>query len=365
MVRRSHRHSWLAPLVAVGSASLALSSAPAQAASLPDLSLSRVAPASAYAGTSYTEMLTVTNSGTAPTPGIEIDYMPGWPGVALSGGPACAPILRGHSGRGGGVTRVGWACTETVSGGLATGASVTAQLTVTPPHIGAVAESLSVLPSPNVGQLNLVSHSTSGTTNVVMPPSVPVPPTMSTPITENAGLLQVAWVPDPATAGAVTSSTVTATIQGSGAPSLTVTVPGQATSATIGPVEPNVTYSITVASSDILGRGAASAPVSVATGPSTVPPSAPTALRAFWSGTTAIASSWTAPDPGDSPIDWYYVVAVGLEGDPASFVGQMVAAPATSTYITVPDTQSWGVIVIAHNAAGWGAWSAWAVLAGQ
>ena len=72
---------------------------------------------------------------------------------------------------------------------------------------------------------------------------------------------QVSWTPDPATAGLIGSSTVTATPVGSGAPVLTATVTGSSTSAIVGPLAPLTTYRITVTNSDAEGTSPPSAPI--------------------------------------------------------------------------------------------------------
>jgi len=76
--------------------------------------------------------------------------------------------------------------------------------------------------------------------------------------------LQVTWTPAPATAGLITSSTVTATPVGSSAPVLSSTVTGSG--ATFEPLEYDTTYSIAVTNTDDEGTSQPSAPVEVTTG---------------------------------------------------------------------------------------------------
>jgi hypothetical protein len=71
----------------------------------------------------------------------------------------------------------------------------------------------------------------------------------------------VGWTPASETAPLITSSTVTATPVGSGAPVLTATVEGGRTSAIVGPLAPNTTYRITVTNTDAEGTSEASAPI--------------------------------------------------------------------------------------------------------
>jgi hypothetical protein len=69
----------------------------------------------------------------------------------------------------------------------------------------------------------------------------------------------VEWTPDPANAGLISSSTVTATpTGGSSAPVLTATVSGSGTSAVLQPLARRTTYLITVRSTDAEGASAAS-----------------------------------------------------------------------------------------------------------
>lgn len=69
--------------------------------------------------------------------------------------------------------------------------------------------------------------------------------------------MQVSWTLAAETAGLVTSSTVTATPLTPGPPVLSTTVAGQWTSASLGPVQPNTTYRVTVTNSDAEGTSEA------------------------------------------------------------------------------------------------------------
>src|SRR3954468_10358802 len=68
------------------------------------------------------------------------------------------------------------------------------------------------------------------------------------PAVQAGAQLQVAWTPDSATAPVLTSATVTATPVGSIATALTATTTSAATRALVGPVQPQTTYVVTVAS---------------------------------------------------------------------------------------------------------------------
>ncbi len=72
---------------------------------------------------------------------------------------------------------------------------------------------------------------------------------------------QVSWIPAPATAALINSSTVTATPVGSSAPVLSATVGASATSAIVGPLRPLTTYRITVTNSDPEGTSPSSTPI--------------------------------------------------------------------------------------------------------
>jgi hypothetical protein len=99
----------------------------------------------------------------------------------------------------------------------------------------------------------------------VVPPAAPTGVTAAQSNIEVGGKLelrfQVSWTPAPATAGLISSSSVTATPVGSGAPVLTATISGAGTSAIIGPLQPLTTYRITVTNTDAEGTSAPSAPI--------------------------------------------------------------------------------------------------------
>jgi hypothetical protein len=81
------------------------------------------------------------------------------------------------------------------------------------------------------------------------------------PETPTPDQFQVSWTPAQETAPYITSSTITATPVNSTAPVLTTTVQNGGTSALVGPLERNVTYSITVTNGDDEGTSAPSAPI--------------------------------------------------------------------------------------------------------
>jgi hypothetical protein len=321
----------------------------------PDLSAIRSPNTSVYADSAQVVSLTVTNQGTGSAPEVTVAYSPGKPVVVpVTPGFACAPVLKGHSGRDGGYTRVGWTCTQSPAVALAAGASEVVQFAVTYP-VGTTSESWTV-GTGTTTELNLVSHVATATIAATFPP-VPSAPTGVT-ATQSGDDLDISWQP-PAVAGtAVTSSTVSATPVGApGAPTLTATVTGSATSAQIVGVQPATTYDVTVHSSDVAGAGAESDPATITTEVATVPPDAPTGVQASLTGdlTLQLAVSWTASVPGNSPVDDYQVAASGSDGENLT----LDAGTATTVGTTVSaNADTWTVTVRAHNGAGWSPWSA-------
>ena len=186
---------------------------------------------------------------------------------------------------------------------------------------------------------------------------LPAPPTSVTAgQTEDQFL--VSWLPVGINPDAVVSSTITATPVNSTAPVLTSTVTGTATNGIISPLEPSTTYVITVVTTCISGSSPASAPISVASSPATIPPAAPTEVTASWSNldptglTDTLVASWQDNDPGNSPIDQYLVTITGSDG--AGTFTSTVSGTTLTTYFNVDYIPNWSVTVQAHNAFGWG-----------
>jgi hypothetical protein len=367
-VPRSSRR--LAAALMVGASTLACllaGGASASAESLPDLSVKRTGPTKVYADAQYLDTFTVTNHGTAAAPGVVVNYRPVLSVSPDSKGLGCTGIYQGHSGRGGGYTQVGWACTPTLPAGLAPGASVTVKLLVTAGSPGSINESFGVAPSPEAPQLNLFPHSGGDVLSVVLP-AVPATPTGVTASKSGDGL-KVKWVTDPATAKAITYTTVTlAPTGGSAAPTLTGRIGGTGTSGVVGPVVPLTTYMITVVSTDAAGSSPASSPVSFTTPLSKVPPSAPLEVRTWWLSPNAPTGSWLVGwaegSPGDSAIDQYQITATPGEAEAASPLTNIEPASSRESEFTGYSETSWSMRVRAHNAAGWGAWTTPALLGG-
>ena len=227
------------------------------------------------------------------------------------------------------------------------------QFAVTYP-VGTTSESWTVSTGTTT-ELNVVSHVASATVTATFPP-VPSAPTGVT-ASQSGDDLDVSWQAPAVAGAAVTSSTVTATPVGAPGATLTATVTGAATAAQVVGVQPATTYDVTVHSSDVAGVGAESDPASITTEVATVAPGAPATVQATLAGdpTLQLAVSWTASVPGDSPVDDYQVAAAGSDGENLT----LDAGTATATSTTVSaSADSWTVTVRAHNAAGWGPWSA-------
>jgi len=190
--------------------------------------------------------------------------------------------------------------------------------------------------------------------------TVPVPgaPTAVT-ASQTGDALNVSWTAPNAP---ITTSTVTATPT-TGDP-LSATVTGSATAVAIDGVAPSTEYSITVTSTDAGGTGDPSIPVTFTTNPATAPPSAPTGLVVSWSPDGAsLQARWTAAVPGDSPVDDYQVAIARHDpnGPPTVLDAGAATSFSTTAFNNVPD---WSVQVQAHNAAGFGPWSAPVILPG-
>jgi len=181
---------------------------------------------------------------------------------------------------------------------------------------------------------------------------------------------QVSWVADPTAANLISSSTVTAVPEApSTAPVVTATVSGPATSVLLGPLQPLTTYDVTVVNVDAGGASPASEAISITTAAASIPPSAPGPVTLWWTGQLSPGPSlgvrWVAAAPGDSPTDQYEVFVKWVDGDTrGGTYDQIVSGQTLSAYFAVDNTSDWSVEVRAHNASGWGPWSAWRRIGG-
>jgi len=217
-------------------------------------------------------------------------------------------------------------------------------------------------------QLNLVGHTVLDAVTVVQPP-LPGAPT-GLQATRVGDRLQVGWTPAGATKADITSTSITATPVGeTAAPVLTGSQGGAATTGTVGPAVPNTTYRITLVSHDAAGASPESAAIEYTTPPSSVLPGPPVELHTWWliptTPTGSFLVDWVeGPNPGDSPVDGYQIQAVPAETEVASTLTNTEPASSSETEFTGNSETPWTIRVRAHNAAGWGAWTAPLALGG-
>jgi hypothetical protein len=196
----------------------------------------------------------------------------------------------------------------------------------------------------------------------VVVPAVPASPTGVSAV-KVGDALNVSWTPAAATAAAITSSTVTLTPAGApGGSPVTLRLAGPGTAALVGPVAPVTTYLITVANSDVSGSSAPSAVVEYTTPASSQPPAAPSQVRTWWLFPSEPIGSflvgWSEAARGDSPVDSYQITATPLEAEVASPLSNIEPATSRETEFTGNSETPWTILVRAHDAAGWGPWSA-------
>ena len=190
---------------------------------------------------------------------------------------------------------------------------------------------------------------------------VPAAPTGVTAV-QSGDQFQVAWTPNGVNPVAITSSTLTATPVNSTNSVLTTTVTGPGTNGVILSLQPATEYQITAVSTTIGGSGPASIPTNVTTEVASIVPSAPTNVMASWTYTDGpitndtLIATWSAPAPGDSPIDQYQIT-ITSNGDTSATPSpstQTVSGATLTAYFTADSNPGWSVTVQAHNAAGWG-----------
>ena len=200
-----------------------------------------------------------------------------------------------------------------------------------------------------------IIYNTGAAAYLVVP--LPAAPTGVTAV-QSADQFQVSWMPKGVNPAAVASTTVTAKPVNSTASILTTTVAGSATNGVVSSLHPQTTYQITVVNTTISGSSPASTPISVATSPATVLPTAPTGVKASWAdlnpagATDTLVATWHAADPGNSPIDQYLVTITN--SDTAGTSIQTVSGTTLTASFAVDWTPNWSVTVQAHNAFGWG-----------
>ncbi|MGH2925340.1 MAG: fibronectin type III domain-containing protein [Solirubrobacterales bacterium] len=280
----------------------------------------------------------------------------------------------GGSGRGGGyhvTTYSAWvAVTWDFAGSVATSSKLSAAPAGLDPSFSAVDshgdQVHNAVTAVNVPPVNCtVGNTTYCSYRAYLDVVVPGAPT-SVRADPAGGQFRVSWSPDPTATPLITSSTVTATPVGSTAPVVTVPVSGSNASAVIGPLEPQTTYQITVVSTDAAGSSPPSDPATLTTAVSAIPPGAPTGVAGRWTapgtpGDTLLAT-WHAAAPGDSPTNRYRITVTDSDGGGA--FTQTVGGSMRHASFDVSDVPDWTIRVRAHDAAGWGPWSARARLGG-
>jgi hypothetical protein len=316
----------------------------------PDLSITVQGPSSVGIDAPFTETATVTNEGTASTPGVTVSYSTGTRAISPGAAPAglqCTYVLYGHSGRGGGVTVVGQSCNDTLAAGLAPGQSVTIALSVTEVTAESLTLGFAAAPYPAATQLNVVSHAASTSFTAIRPPAAAAPTAVRA--SQTGDQLNVTWTPDPATAPYIISSAITATPSNPNKPTLSATVSGQVTSAVVPNVLGSTVYKVTVVNNDAGGTGATSQPFFIESVQATIPPGAPTITHAWGYG----ALSWVPTSFGNSVINGYQVLATGGGQRLTTYV----AGTVLTAYLYPQPADLLSVKVRAHNGAGWSPWS--------
>lgn len=325
-----------------------------------DLAISVSEPSTVFVGTQFTETYQVTNVGgsAAAAPTLSVlthDYA----SSASSSSMTCTDTSIGHSGRGGGYTHSGFACSMPGGQTLVAGAS----LTIVASRVASFVTSTQTLKVTTASaQQNNVSHTLIDVISPVLPAAPSAPTGVS--VSQDVGSLVVAFTPGSSTEGVPIDSTVVATPTGGGTPltgsdvtnssgPATITLPGL-----VGGTD----YSVTVASAD--AGGSASAPsVDFTTAVAVQPPGAPTITRAAWNTSTEIVTAWTPGMPGDSITTDYQVVATAV--DSTLLPVAVDAGTGLVAGVTLPDsTPDWSIQVRAQNAAGWGPWSSPVVVGG-
>ncbi len=203
-----------------------------------------------------------------------------------------------------------------------------------------------------------IVYNASNAAYLVVP--VPAAPTGVTAV-QAGDQFQVSWIANTSNPAAIMSSTLTAVPLNSPAPTIMTTINGSTNNGTVGPLQPQTTYQITVSTATIGGSSPASFPIKVSTQAASVAPSAPTGLSARWQiadpqgNNDTLIATWNAAVPGNSPVDQYEVTINGSDG--GGTLTQSVPGDTLTANFIVNWIPNWTVKVRAHNAAGWSPWS--------
>ena len=175
-------------------------------------------------------------------------------------------------------------------------------------------------------------------TEAMTPPTVPSAPTNVTALPGN-GSAQLGWNA-PADGGApISSYTITPYIGSSAQTPAIVSNAPPVSSANVSNLTPGTAYTFTVAATNSVGTGQASAPSNSVTPANLTQPAAPTNVTAT-AGNASATVSWTAPNNGGSPITSYTVTpeTPGNEGTteltPVQVTGNPPATTVTVTGLT-------------------------------
>jgi len=184
------------------------------------------------------------------------------------------------------------------------------------------------------------------------PPSPPAAPGAVT-ATAASQSAAVSWSAPASGGSPITSYTVTPYVGATAQPATTVTGSPPATTATIGGLANGTTYTFTVAATNAIGTGPASAPSSPVTPAAPVPPGAPGGVTAT-AGNQSATVRWTAPASGGSPITLYTVTPY-LAGTAQPATAISGSPPATTATITgLTNGAAYTFTVTATSAAGTG-----------
>ena len=166
------------------------------------------------------------------------------------------------------------------------------------------------------------------------PPPPPTAPGQVAAVTATAGDARatVSWTPPIDGGSPITSYTVTPYVGTTARTPVTITGNPPAASTTVTGLTNGTAYTFTVAATNAIGTGTASAPSAAVTPAPPTVPGAPTAVAAG-AGNAAATVSWAAPSNGGSPITSYTVTPyIGTTAQtPVTVTGN---PPATSTTVT-------------------------------
>jgi hypothetical protein len=204
-----------------------------------------------------------------------------------------------------------------------------------------------------VNAANGVGTGPDSTASNVVTPAAPTAPGAPTGVsgTPGNGTATVSWTAPSNGGSPIISYTVTPYIGSTAQTITTVTAP--ATSTTISGLTNGTTYTFTVAATNAIGTGPASAQSAGVTPIGPTAPAAPTGVTATAGNATA-SVSWTAPANGGSAITGYTITPyIGSTAQPATTING--TPPGTSTTITgLTNGTAYTFKVKATNAIGTG-----------